>query len=528
MLLMVVVTSCKKNDTPDNNNEVKGMDNLLISSDFDWKTTKTLDVVITLPEENSSENVRIFSTTGEELYYTGYVNSGNVLTTKVTIPTSESEVLVIYGFDDLFEPQTIEANGSIVIDYNTLKSNSLKNGNTDCGCEGGVYSLTMEYTGSSTATIKVYEKKNMTRIYCGTVDPDGEFTITGGTHKNGRIRNTIYFYVDGVRNTEMHVSCSVPIEAGDVYDDFVIVSGISKDNLPLCGSPPPPPPPPPPPVDPPITTTVNFDGCLAYEDLWPGKGDYDFNDLIIDYKFHVTKDDDDNVLNLTGVFTMYAYGASFHNGFGFTLPTVSPDQIISVTGYDIQTGSPFTLASNGLEDNQSMATVIVYDDIYNVLPHPGGTIGVNTEEWGTYVQPDSVVVHMVFFDNGSFGPGGPISYEDLDIGNFNPFIIVDQNRDIEVHLRDFAPSDLADLSILGTVQDDSDPGQTRYYTTENNLPWAISLPVLFAYPSEKKEITAAHLKFAEWAESGGTVYTDWYQDLPGYRNDSYIFTPPSK
>ncbi len=30
-----------------------------------------------------------------------------------------------------------------------------------------------------------------------------------------------------------------------------------------------------------------FTGTLAYEDLWPGKGDYDFNDLVVDYDFDI-------------------------------------------------------------------------------------------------------------------------------------------------------------------------------------------------------------------------------------------------
>ena len=93
---------------------------------------------------------------------------------------------------------------------------------------------------------------------------------------------------------------------------------------------------------------------------------------------------------------------------------------------------------------------------------------------------------------------------------------------------DFTPSDLADQTIYGTFDDDSDASQQRYYTTSNNLPWAINLPVLFEYPQEKKEITTAYLKFADWAESGGTLFTDWYEDLSGYRNDSKIYSPPSK
>lgn len=529
LIVSVGVSSCKKNDPNAGDDPVKGMEDLIVSSDFDWKTTKTVDVSITLPAEDFAQVVSIYSISGDELYYAGYAINSGILITKITIPTSVTEVMLVYGLEENAEPKLVDVGDNLVYDFNSSKS--LTNGKSvdDCGCEGGLISLTMRYNGTSAETIKVKENKNSHTLFCGEVDPDADFTITGGSKKNGRFHNTIDFYVDGQLNATMHVSCSVPLEAGDDYGDFTIVSGISRNNnLPLCGSPPPDPPPPPPPSDPPATTNNNIDGSLAYEDLWPGKGDYDFNDLIIDYKFTVAKDDDDNVQSVTGVFTVYAFGASFHNGFGFTFPNVDPDQIISVSGYEVQSGGIFTLASNGLEDNQSKATIIVYDDSYNILTHPGNGIGVNTEQSAPYVAIDSVIVNMIFFDNGAFATGGPVSYADLDIGNFNPFIIVNQDRDVEVHLLDFPPTDLADQSIFGTFSDDSDANQQRYYTTSNNLPWAINLPVVFEYPQEKKEITTAYLKFAAWAESEGALFTDWYEDVSGYRDDTKIYTPPSK
>lgn len=527
LIISVGFTSCEKKNQS-GNNPIKGVDDLIISDNFDWKTTKTIDVAITLPADDFSQVVNIYSVDDDQLYYTGYATNGNILSTIITIPTSVTAVIVVYTLDEGAERKLIGLGDNLVYDFNASKSVVNVKSVDDCGCDGGIISLTMRYTGSASALVKVKEKKNLVTIYCGTVDPDADFTITGGSKKNGRFDNTIYFYVDGVKNTEMHVSCSVDLEAGDVYDDFTIISGISrKNNLSLCGSAPPDPPPPPP-SEPPVTTNTNFDGTLAYEDLWPGKGDYDFNDLIVNYKFTVSKDDDDFVQNITGVFTVYAFGASFHNGFGFTLPNVDPDQLISVSGYEIQPGSIFTLASNGLEANQTKATIIVYDDSYNILTHPGSGIGVNTEQSAPYVAIDSVVIQMVFFDNGSFAPGGPVSYENLDIGNFNPFIIVNQNRDVEVHLLGFPPSSLADQSIFGTFHDDSDAGQQRYYTTSNNLPWVINIPDVFEYPQEKKEITTAYEKFAEWAESSGVDFPDWYEDINGYRDDSKIYTPPSK
>ncbi|MDZ7777488.1 MAG: LruC domain-containing protein [Bacteroidales bacterium] len=66
------------------------------------------------------------------------------------------------------------------------------------------------------------------------------------------------------------------------------------------------------------TITEDFQGTLAYEDLWPGKGDYDFNDLVIDYEFEITKNNQEIVQDITATFTIKAFGASQHNGFGFT------------------------------------------------------------------------------------------------------------------------------------------------------------------------------------------------------------------
>ncbi len=106
---------------------------------------------------------------------------------------------------------------------------------------------------------------------------------------------------------------------------------------------------------------------------------------------------------------------------------------------------------------------------------------------------------------------------------YNPFIIVNKERGKEVHLPFFKPTTLADYSLLGTGQDNSNISQNRYYLSENNIPWAINIPYKFSYPLEKEEITGAHLKFGEWAESNGTVFQDWYMDNSGYRNNSKIY-----
>ena len=389
---------------------------------------------------------------------------------------------------------------------------------TQCGCDTQLHSLTLRYDGNGTAQVKVNEKKHNNQIYCGTVSNGDEFTFNGSAC-DGTLDNTIYVYEGNSKNATINTSCDQNPAVGQQYGDFTIMGGTSKGNLPLCGTVPPGPTPTP------GTTTSNYNGYLAFEDLWPYMGDYDFNDVVVDYDFATTMDDQNQVQSITATFILHAFGASYHNGFGFQLPGVSPDQIISVTGSNLASDTYVHLASNGVEAGQSKATVIVFDDAYRLMQYVAPAIGVNTEMAAPYVTPDTIVVNMTFYSNGSFAPGGAVTYNQLDIGNFNPFIIVNKVRGVEVHLPNDAPTDLANQALLGTGDDASNAATGSYYKTANNLPWAINIPQTFQYPIEKQDILGAYLHFADWAQSNGTIYSDWYQNISGYRNSSLIYQP---
>lgn len=269
--------------------------------------------------------------------------------------------------------------------------------------------------------------------------------------------------------------------------------------------------------------TDEFDGTLAFEDLWPGKGDYDFNDLVIDYQFDVVKNNQEVVERIDATFTVQAFGASYHNGFGFTLPTVLPSDIVSVTGYDVVNTTVFDIAGNGVENDQSKATIIVFDDARRVMPQTTDGIGVNTQLEYDYIEAVTIQLTIVFASNA-------VTFSELNIGEFNPFIIVNTLtngtpgvRGLEVHLPNYEPSDLFDTSYFGQFDDDSSEGNGRYFVTDDNLPWAINIAEEFDWVIEFQDITGAHLMFAEWAQSGGINFPDWYQNNAGYRNSSLIY-----
>lgn len=259
-------------------------------------------------------------------------------------------------------------------------------------------------------------------------------------------------------------------------------------------------------------------GTLAFEDLWPARGDYDFNDLVIDYQFRMITNKDNYVSKIEADFVVRAIGASFKNGFGFQFPN---DNIsvgdLSVTGFEVD--APFlSIGADGLENQQERPTIIVFDNAFDILPRIGGELGVNTDPSASVTEPDTIKLVINI---------SPERYtlNQLNIANFNPFIFVNETRGKEIHLPDYTPTSLADASYFGTLHDNSDQGVGRYYKTVDNLPWAINIYESFDYPAEKNAIITTYLKFASWAETNGESFPDWYQDKSGYRDADKVYSP---
>ncbi len=255
----------------------------------------------------------------------------------------------------------------------------------------------------------------------------------------------------------------------------------------------------------------NTFSTLAFEDLWPGLGDFDFNDAVVEFQYEIVTNADNELVDLIGKFKLMAAGASFDNGFGVAIP-VNPNNVASVTGGILQ-GNTFSLNANGTEAGHSNNTVIIVYDAINSI-YQGEFI--NTVPENPYIETDLVTVTVLFET--------PVA--NFGAAPFNPFIVVDQERGKEIHLLDFEPTELVDDQYFGIWEDDSDPATGSYYKTDANLPWAIEIPVRFDYPIETIDILQTHLKFAEWANSGGTLFQDWYLDKAGYRNQSNIYPIP--
>ncbi|MEI6681076.1 MAG: LruC domain-containing protein [Bacteroidota bacterium] len=246
----------------------------------------------------------------------------------------------------------------------------------------------------------------------------------------------------------------------------------------------------------------------AFEDLWPAYGDYDCNDMVVNFNYQIVTNAQNKVVDLIAKFKIKASGASFDNGFGVALAT-SPGNVESVKGC-IRVGSVVKMDPKGFESGHTTNTVIIPVDAVNTLL---GRSIINTQRGGYTVQTtvQTVTVHL--------------STPQASIGTapFNPFIFINQDRGKEVHLKDHAPTELANPVYFGSLNDASDPGQGHYYRSATGLPWGLEIPVDFSYPVEKADIVQTYLHFAAWAQSGGVQYPDWYMDKTGYRKADNVY-----
>ncbi len=231
---------------------------------------------------------------------------------------------------------------------------------------------------------------------------------------------------------------------------------------------------------------------IAFEDLWPYSGDYDFNDLVISYNIKTILNAENNVTQVDYNYIVESIGAGYTNGFGIELEGVLPSVISNVTGLNLTEGI-ITNNVNGTEQGQPNAVIVFFDNAQL-------NVGINN------------TISIEF--------ANPISTAALGTAPFNPFLIVNKDRLKEVHLPNkpttYYPT-TSSIEVGPTVKDsDGD------FKTPQGLPWAMNINGKYKAPKENIIITDAYNFFANWATSGGESYPDWYQDKNGYRNNANL------
>lgn len=229
---------------------------------------------------------------------------------------------------------------------------------------------------------------------------------------------------------------------------------------------------------------------LAYEDLWPTKGDYDMNDVIVTYNSTHFLNANNKVVKVIDRFKPTWSGGILDVGFGYQMgvPSSSVQSAIKTSSF-IDNNFRYTIGANGTETGQSKATIMVFDDITEMNLAAGNKPTIDFE---------------ITFNT-------PVDLNNLTTPPYNPFIVINKSRGMEVHMPNYKPTDKADLSLFGTYDDRSNSSLNRFYVSEVQMPWGIIIPTdNFEFPTERESIINYYPKFKPWAESFGAEYPNWY------------------
>ncbi|MFW6347084.1 MAG: LruC domain-containing protein [Cyclonatronaceae bacterium] len=257
-----------------------------------------------------------------------------------------------------------------------------------------------------------------------------------------------------------------------------------------------------------------------YEDKWPYKGDYDFNDYTFKSTVEKQLDANNKVVGADVSVSFESMGAYFPYGLGVEVlrgtdatSTYLPTDAITFSGDATAEAGASNVAR--LIDNLK--------DVDEAMP-----------TWNTFLEryetTPTTFNYSITWDEDSFG-GNNIS--------LHYFLFSSTDRGREIHSVGNPPTALSDGSELGTGEDNSStvawdrtPGRqfskpAPFYRTENFLPWGLTLQIVPgiepSIPTERTDITDAYDQFAGWAQSEGTLNTTWWF----FPENGKVLVPPT-
>ena len=254
---------------------------------------------------------------------------------------------------------------------------------------------------------------------------------------------------------------------------------------------------------------MNF--TYAFEDNYPGAGDYDFNDIVLNVSTEYIKEKSTNAIkSIQYNVTLSAVGASKQLGAALRLAGIDKSAIKSVS-FAGRTEMRSTLVNSmfensEIESNGNEVVIPLFGDAHQVYGF-GGSLRpmLNTGQQQTD-ETHTLKVIVTLADQSKTTP--ILTKDNLDF--FIAYFMGNQNPRTEVHLYEFRKYG---ATARGNVYKEN-------LDIAGNLTWGISVPE-FKYPIEMTKITEAYPQFAAWAQDH-TSNLDWYKHPTDKTDKKYI------
>lgn len=230
-------------------------------------------------------------------------------------------------------------------------------------------------------------------------------------------------------------------------------------------------------------------GTLLFEDLFPEKGDYDFNDFVAGY-------------NICQISSPGNHGA-FNDGIVIKLQIRAiggtlPYQLgIELTPLQTKYAKEFTFDTSNkdikielLSSNDNDPAVFIVKNT-NILKD--GSF-YNTKKVSDTSMPE--ISLSIIRDNFKDGVAAT-QFSNLATPYATNFFLLNTSDNQEIHLKGYPTTKFA-----------SNPD--AIFNTADNFVWGMKIPVLIPHATEETDIVKAYPHFASWVTSGGTENKDWY------------------
>ena len=233
-------------------------------------------------------------------------------------------------------------------------------------------------------------------------------------------------------------------------------------------------------------------GLLLFEDLWPSKGDLDFNDESIAYNQDLVLDQAGRVTELMVSFQVQSVGATLHNGAYLHLPLPANTQATFV-----RTDADGSVRSLTPLLHESELVLELTPDTRSLFPAGSGFI--NTEPSQPVRASKAFNVHITF--------AHPVAIDTSSI----PDVFIARSHDFghQIHLPQYAGTDQMNRSLFLTADDGS--GGAVHFVDKRGLPFALSIPASVHWPIERVAIDSAYPDIVAFATSAGTDNKNWYE-----------------
>jgi LruC domain-containing protein len=255
-------------------------------------------------------------------------------------------------------------------------------------------------------------------------------------------------------------------------------------------------------------------GTIMFEDMWPQTGDYDFNDLVVNYRTKFNKNADGDIKEIEFIYKVDAIGGIKSSSIYLRIldnlftPLLNT-QVESVSGANLSHGFA-DVSANGTENGTTEAIIPILDNTRNAFSGYGANDLINVLDGQNYVSADTDTVKITFET--------AVATVEIDV-----FLVTDFDRSKEIHLTNYGPTSKANQELFGTGEDSTVIGNGYYYKTQNGYPWALNIADEIAYPKENRDFSLTYTNFGEWAENSGSINTDWYVQIPSNYVQSRLF-----